>query len=56
MTTKEKLQKIASMIGMYELRISHAQATGNYSEVHICRGARQLAKKEFARLSRKEAK
>jgi len=52
LTTKEKLQIIGAKITKYEIEMKQAERSGDYETYKLKRGAIEMAKQEFARLSR----
>jgi hypothetical protein len=54
--TKETLQKIAAMIGKFEIEMEQARLIGDYETFKLKRGAAQMAKAEFYRLSKNHRK
>jgi len=52
LSLKDKLQKIAAIIGKLEIEEQNARLSGNYEVYKLKRGAAQMARAEFSRLSK----
>lgn len=50
MSNKEKLQKLSSLIGMYDIKMNEARALGNVNDLKKWKDCKTMAKKEFNKL------